>query len=249
MTQITLKGKNAFVTGATRGIGREIALTLADAGANISLGATNEELLHKVAKEIDVKNVKTAIHKIDVSDYTSVEKAVDATYEKFGSIDILVSNAGITRDNIILRLKDEDWDRVLDVNLKGTFNCIKAVTKYMMKQRSGKIINISSVSGIIGNAGQANYASSKAAIIALTKTAAREFASRNININTVAPGFITTDMTMAMDEKTRNSVVENIPLKRFGEPKDIANTVLFLASDLANYITGQTIIVDGGMAM
>lgn len=246
---ISLKGKAAFITGASRGIGKSIALTLADAGANIIATATNEKLLGEVVGEIQKKGAKAIFVRIDVSKYDEVEKAVERGTQEFGSIDILVNNAGVTRDNIAIRLKTEDWENVLNVNLIGTFNCIKAASKYMLRQKAGRIINISSISGIFGNPGQANYAASKAGVIALTKVVARELASRNIIVNCIAPGFIETDMMQSMEEKARNAAVEKIPLGRLGKPQDIANAVLFLSSDYANFITGQTLVVDGGIAM
>lgn len=186
---------------------------------------------------------------MDVTDYAKVEEAVNKILDKFAKVDILVNNAGITKDNLLMRLTESDWDAVINVNLKGTFNCTKAASKVMVKQRSGKIINIASIIGIIGNAGQANYSASKAGIIALTKTSAKEFASRNINVNAIAPGFIQTEMTAKLPEEIKQKMKEAIPLNRFGSPEDVAAVCVFLASEDANYITGQTIVVDGGMVM
>lgn len=246
---MSLKDKIAIVTGAGRGIGKEIALTLASAGANIVLVDVDEKTLEETSKEISAKGVKTFTAKIDVSNALETEKLADQVIEKFGTIDILVNNAGITRDNLIMRMKEEEWDKVLAINLKGTFNFTKAVSRYMLKQRSGKIVNIASIIGIGGNIGQANYAASKAGVIALTKSAAKEFASRNINVNAIAPGFIQTAMTDALKEEIRQKMAEQIPLGRLGTPADVANAVLFLVSDTSNYITGQTLVVDGGRVM
>jgi 3-oxoacyl-[acyl-carrier protein] reductase len=247
--EISLSNKVAFVTGSARGIGKEIALTLGGAGANISAGDITPEPLRQTCAEIERLGVRTLQNKVNVASFQEVENALKQTFDKFGKIDILVNNAGITRDNIIPRLREEDWDTVLDVNLKGVFNCIKAVSRYMLKQRFGKIISISSVAAVGGNPGQANYASAKAGVIALTKTAAKEFASRGIQVNAVAPGFITTDMTSTIADKQKEIIAQRILLGRFGTPKDIANAVLFLASDLSDYITGQVVIVDGGMML
>lgn len=247
--KIELTGKNAIVTGASRGIGRDTALALADAGANVACVATNEGLLAEVAAEIAKKGRKALVLKVDVSNFAEVEAAVNTAAEQLGSIDVLVNNAGITRDNLLMRMPEEDWDRVLDINLKGPFNFIKAASRTMIRQRSGSIINITSVAGIIGNPGQANYSASKGGLIALTKTAARELASRSVRVNAVAPGFIKTAMSSKVDPKMLEQAVANIPLKRMGEPHEIAGAVVFLASDFASYITGQVLLVDGGMAM
>lgn len=246
---MTLKDKTAIITGAGRGIGREIALALAASGANIVLVDIDEKTLEETAKEISARGVKTLYLKADVSNFSETEKLADHVIEKFGAIDILVNNAGITRDNLIMRMKEEEWDKVLAINLKGTFNFTKAVSRYMLKQRSGKIVNIASIIGIGGNAGQANYAASKAGVIAFTKSTAKEFASRNINVNAIAPGFIQTAMTDALKDDIRKQMAERIPLGRLGAAVDVANAVLFLVSDASNYITGQTIVVDGGMVM
>lgn len=245
---VDLKGRVAIVTGASRGIGKVCALTLARAGAHIAAVATNEELLKAVCAEIQALGVRALPLKVDMSVGAQVDAAIEATAKELGRIDILVNNAGITRDNLLMRMKEEDWDRVLDVNLKGPFNAIRAVCKHMLRAKGGRIINISSVSGILGNPGQANYSSAKAGLIGLTKSAAKELASRNILVNAVAPGFIETEMTGKLDEKLKAAVTERIPLGRFGKAEEIACAVLFLASDLATYITGQTLIVDGGMA-
>jgi len=244
-----LKDKVALITGGARGIGRGIALLFAQEGADIAIGDVNLEEAHKTAKEIEATGRKSLVLEVDVTNYTKVEEAVNKILDKFTKVDILVNNAGITKDNLILRMSDAEWDAVLNVNLKGTFNCIKAVSKIMIKQRSGKIINIASIIGIIGNAGQANYSASKAGIIALTKTAAKELASRNINVNAVAPGFIQTEMTAKLSEELKEKMRRAIPLSRFGTPSDIAKVSLFLAAEESNYITGQTIKVDGGMVM
>lgn len=244
-----LKDKVAIVTGGGRGIGREIALALAKEGAQIALVDIDENTLQETAKDIEALNVKAITIKADVSKPVDTERIAEETIKAFNRIDILVNNAGITRDNLIMRMKEEEWDKVLAINLKGTFNCTKAVVRYMMKERSGKIINIASIIGLGGNAGQANYAASKAGVIALTKSAAKEFASRNINVNAVAPGFIQTAMTDVLSGEVKGKMQERIPLGRLGTPQDVASAVLFLAGDAANYITGQTIVVDGGMVM
>ncbi|MDD5167090.1 MAG: 3-oxoacyl-[acyl-carrier-protein] reductase [Candidatus Omnitrophica bacterium] len=244
-----LKDKVALVTGGARGIGRAIALALAREGADIVIGDVNKEEAAKSCLEIESLGRKTLALGMDVTDYANVEDAVNKILDKFGKVDILVNNAGITKDNLLLRMNQADWDAVLSVNLKGTFNCIKAVSRPMIKQRTGRIISIASIIGIIGNPGQANYAASKAGIIALTKTAAKELASRNINVNAIAPGFIQTEMTAKLPEDLKNKMKEAIPLDRFGSPDDVAAACLFLASGDSSYITGQTIVVDGGMVM
>jgi 3-oxoacyl-[acyl-carrier protein] reductase len=244
-----LKNKSAIVTGGGRGIGKEIALLLAENGADIALADVDEKTLEETSRDITAKGVKAFSFEVDVSNSADTEKMADQVFEKFGKIDILVNNAGITRDNLIMRMRDDEWDKVIAINLKGTFNCTKSVCRYMIKQRSGKIINVASIIGITGNFGQANYSASKAGVIALTKTSAKEFASRNINVNAVAPGFIQTAMTDALKEDIRKKMTENIPLARMGTPKDVANAVLFLASDSSSYITGQTIVIDGGLVM
>ena len=245
-----LDGKTALVTGASRGIGRAIALRLAAEGANIAINyAGNTAKAEETKAAIEVAGGKAALFQADVSDSAQVEQMVASVLETFGSLDILVNNAGITRDGLLMRMKEEDFDAVLDTNLKGIFHVTKAVTKIMMKQRSGRIVNMASVVGIIGNAGQTNYAAAKAGVIGFTKSAAREFAARGITVNAVAPGFIATDMTAAMPEKAKEATLAAIPLRRMGTPEDVANAVLFLVSDQAAYITGQVVKVDGGMVM
>lgn len=247
---IDLNGKVALITGGSRGIGKAIAIKLASYKANIVINYTsNKEHALKVKEEIESYGVKSIAIKCDVSKSDEVNNMIEAVVKEFGQIDILVNNAGITRDGLLMRMKEEDFDSVIDINLKGVFNCTKSATKYMMKKRYGKIINISSVVGLIGNAGQANYCASKAGVIGLTKSSARELASRNINVNAIAPGFIDTDMTSVLNENLKETMLKNIPQNRFGSPEDVANLVLFLASDMSSYITGQIINVDGGMVM
>lgn len=245
-----LKNKNAVVTGATRGIGREIAFTLAENGANVAINyRTLNEDVERLIEELKSYGTNIVAVKCDISDEEEVKNFIAESKKQLGSIDILINNAGITKDGLLMRMKEKDFSDVLDVNLKGTFITTREAASIMMKQRHGKIINISSVVGVIGNAGQCNYAASKAGVIGFSKSVARELASRNITVNVVAPGFINTDMTGVLPEKVKESMIQGIPLKRIGEPKDIANAVLFLASDLSNYITGQVINVDGGMVM
>jgi 3-oxoacyl-[acyl-carrier protein] reductase len=244
-----LKDEIAFITGSARGIGREIAEVFAREGALVIISDINAEASQKTAEEIQAKGLKADFFPCNVTKLADVEEAVDKILDKHGRIDILVNNAGITRDNLFLRMKEEDWDAVLSVNLKGTFNSSKAVCKAMLKARKGKIISIASVIGVMGNAGQANYAASKGGVIALTKSLAREFASRNITVNAVAPGYIKTDMTDKLSEDVRNKILEAVPLGRMGSPTDVANVCLFLASKEADYVTGQTLLVDGGMVM
>ena len=244
-----LKDKVALITGAGRGIGRAIALSMAKEGADIVIWDINLADAQKTCGEIEALGRKTLGAEVDVTDYPKVEEAVNKILDKFLKVDILVNNAGITKDNLLLRMSQLEWDSVLGVNLKGTFNCIRAVSRPMLKQRQGRIISIASIIGIIGNPGQANYAASKAGIIALTKTAAKELASRNINVNAVAPGFIQTEMTDKLPEDIKQKMKEVIPLNRFGSPDDVARVCLFLASEESSYITGQTIVVDGGMVM
>ena len=244
-----LKGKTAVITGASRGIGADIARKFADEGANLLISATDESLLTQVKEEIEKKGVDIECKGVDVSDSASFNELIEFTIETFGSVDILVNNAGITRDKLIMAMDEEDWDAVLNVNLKGTFNGIKAVTRPMLKAKKGTIINISSVVGISGNAGQANYSSSKAGIIGLTKSAAKELGSRNIRVNAIAPGFIETNMTESVSDSARNNFIQNIPLGKSGNGSDVANLAAFLASEESNYITGQVINVDGGLLM
>ena len=245
-----LKGKNAIITGASRGIGREIALTLAENGANIVINYRNyNNEIEALVKDIEAKGVKIVTVKCDVSNFEEVENLISEAKEKLGSIDILVNNAGITKDGLLMRMKQEDFESVLDVNLKGVFNTTKLITPIMMKQRAGKIINISSLVGLVGNAGQCNYAASKAGVIGFSKSIARELAPRGVNINVVAPGYIDTDMTNGLSDKVKESILQTIPMKKMGSTKDVANLVLFLSSGLSDYITGQVINVDGGMVM
>ena len=245
-----IEGKVAFVTGASRGIGRAIALTLAEAGADVAVNyAGNAAAAEEVAAEIRKMGRRALILQGDVSQTEAAAAMLDAVVAEFGRCYILVNNAGITRDGLLMRMKEEDWDAVLNTNLKGVFNCTKAALKYMMKQRSGKIVNIASVVGIMGNAGQANYAAAKAGCIGFTKSVAKEVASRGITVNAVAPGLIATDMTSVLPDKVIEEMAAGIPLKRAGQPVDVAKAVLFLVSDDAAYITGQTLNVDGGMVM
>ena len=245
-----LEGKVALVTGAGRGIGREIALTLAEYGADVIVNYHgSREKAQEVVEQIEQMGRKAVAVQCSVADYEACGKMVTDMLEAFGHIDILVNNAGITKDNLVIKMTEEDFDAVMDTNLKGTFNTIKHMYRPFLKQKAGRIINLSSVSGVLGNAGQANYAASKAGVIGLTKSVARELAARNITVNAVAPGYIDTDMTQAMTETAREATLAQIPLKRVGTPKDIAETVAFLASDRASYITGQVISVDGGMAI
>lgn len=244
-----LKDKVAIITGSARGIGKMIALELASAGAPVVISDVMEEEGNKVVQEIRNLGREAIWVKADVSKSAEAAHLIQATLDKFLKIDILINNAGITRDNLLLRMSENEWDSVLAVNLKGAFNCIQAATKIFMKQRSGRIINIASVVGQIGNAGQANYAASKAGIIGLTKAVAKELASRNVTVNAVAPGFIQTTMTDKLPEKAKEALMSAIPLGRLGQPEDVAKAVRFLCSDAANYITGQVLNVDGGMVM
>ncbi len=245
-----LEGKAALVTGAGRGIGRQIALTLAECGADIILNYRgSKEAAEETAERIRTFGREVLICPCDVSDSEAVKQMIESGTQRFGKIDILVNNAGVTRDNLLMRMSEEEFDAVMDINLKGTFHCIRHIARQMVRQRSGRIINISSVSGVLGNAGQANYCASKAGVIGLTKSAAREFASRGITVNAVAPGFIDTEMTAVLSKEVQEDILSRIPMKQFGKVEDIAQTVAFLASDAARYITGQVISVDGGMAM
>ncbi|MGV3243779.1 3-oxoacyl-[acyl-carrier-protein] reductase [Staphylococcus sp. 11261D007BR] len=242
--------KVALVTGASRGIGRSIALQLADEGYNVVVNyAGNKEKAEAVLEEIKQKGVDGFVIQANVANGDEVKAMIKEVVKTFGSIDVLVNNAGVTRDNLLMRMKEHEWDEVVDTNLKGVFNCIQKVTPQMLKQRSGRIINLSSIVGAVGNPGQINYVATKAGVLGITKTAARELASRNVTVNAVAPGFIVSDMTDALSDELKESMKEQIPLGRFGEAEDIANAVSFLASDKAAYITGQTIHVNGGMHM
>ena len=248
--QINLKDKVALVTGASRGIGRAIATTLAGSGALAVINyRNNAAAADEVVSAITAAEGRAAAIQADVSDAAEVERLFKAVIERYGKIDILVNNAGITRDTLLLRMKEEDFDAVLQTNLRGVYLCTKAALRPMTKARSGRIINITSVVGLMGNAGQANYAAAKAGIIGFTKAAAREIASRNITVNAIAPGYIETELTDVLSETVRQAILENIPLGRLGQPQDVANLVCFLASDAAAYITGQTLTVDGGMVM
>jgi 3-oxoacyl-[acyl-carrier protein] reductase len=247
---MNLEGKAALVTGASRGIGREIALELARQGANVAVNfAGSEAKANEVVDEIKALGRDAFTVKCNVANPDEVSEMVKAAIERFGRLDIVVNNAGITRDNLLMRMKEQEWDDVINTNLKGVFLVTKAVTRQMMKQRVGRIINIASIVGVSGNPGQANYVAAKAGVIGLTKTTAKELASRNITVNAIAPGFITTDMTDTLPEDVKVEMLKQIPLARLGEPKDIAKMAAFLASDDASYITGQTLHIDGGMVM
>ncbi len=243
-----LKDKTALITGGARGIGKEIATRFAKEGADIIIWDVLDEG-EKTSEEIKRLGRKSVFHKIDITNLANVQKQANDVIQEFGRLDILVNNAGITRDNLLLRMEESEWESVITVNLKGTFNCTKAFIKYMMKARKGRIINISSVIGLFGNAGQSNYAASKAGIIGFTKSIAKEVGSRNITVNAIAPGFIQTPMTDILSEEVKKNYLSLIPLKKFGLPEDIANLSIFLASDEAKYITGEVIRVDGGIAM
>ncbi len=245
-----LGNKVSMITGGARGIGKEVAMTFAREGSDIAICDVDEGTLQAAKKEIEESTGRNLLAmKVDVISLKDCETFVNKILDNFGKLDILVNNAGITRDNLLLRMSEDEWDAVLDVNLKGAFNCIKAVTRSMMKRRNGKIINMASIIGIMGNAGQANYSASKGGLIALTKTVARELGSRNINVNAIAPGFIQTDMTDKLTDEMKENMLKMIPLGKLGTTKDVANLALFLASDEAIYITGQVVQVDGGMVM
>ena len=247
-----LKDQVAIITGGNAGIGKAIAHKFAEHGASVAIFGTNEERGKLVVSELqDVVGAegKVEFFKVDVSNTQDVLDSCKAVLENFGKVDILVNNAGITRDNLLLKMSEEDWDAVLDVNLKSVFNTSKALSRAMMKARRGKIINISSVVGVMGNAGQANYAASKAGMLGLTKSLAKELASRNLCINCIAPGYIQTKMTEALTDQQKDAIIEHIPLRRLGQPEDIANAALFLASQMGDYVTGQVLTVDGGMVM
>lgn len=245
-----LTGKVALVTGASRGIGRQTAITLASYGATVIVNYNgSREKAEEVAAQIKEKGGNAAIYGCNVSDYAAVEAMMKELVKEYGRIDILVNNAGITKDGLLMKMSEEDYDAVLDINLKGTFNCIKHISRQMLKQKGGRIINLSSVVGVYGNAGQVNYSASKAGVIGITKSVAKELGSRGITVNAVAPGFIITEMTDAMPEGAKKQVSDRIAMKRLGEVTDVAETVAFLASDKAAYITGQVICVDGGMSI
>lgn len=246
---LDLEGKIALVTGAAQGIGKAISLLFAQKGADIVVSDINIEKAEETAKEIETLGRKAMATRANVAVFHEVEKMVQEIIDRFSRIDILVNNAGIARDKLLLRMTEEDWDLVLDINLKGTFNCTKAVIRYMSKQRSGKIVNIASVVGEMGNAGQANYSASKAGVIGFTKTIAREFAGRGINVNAIAPGYIVTPMTDALPEKAKEELKRMIPMERLGQPEDVAQAALFLVSEVSGYITGQVINVNGGIYM
>ncbi|MBT2715159.1 3-oxoacyl-[acyl-carrier-protein] reductase [Bacillus sp. ISL-57] len=245
-----LEGKKALVTGASRGIGREVALELARQGADVAINYSGSEAkANEVVDEIKALGRKAFAIQCDVANSESVTSMIKEVVVQFERVDILVNNAGITRDNLLMRMKEDEWDSVINTNLKGVFLCTKAVTRQMMKQRSGRIINMASIVGVSGNAGQANYVAAKAGVIGLTKTTAKELASRGITVNAIAPGFISTDMTGELPEDVQKAMLDQIPLARFGDPKDIAAVASFLASDASKYMTGQTLHVDGGMVM
>jgi len=244
-----LEGKNALITGGAQGIGKSIALSMAKEGAGIGIADVNLEIAQQTAEEVKALGVKTIPIKLDVSNQKSVTEAFNTFKTEFGSLDILINNAGITKDSVLLRMKEEDWDAVININLKGSFLCSKEAVKIMAKQRSGKIVSISSVVAFMGNPGQVNYSSSKAGLIGLTKTIAREYASRGIMANAVAPGFIQTAMTDSLSDDVKNEMHKAIPLGEFGTPADVANAVIFLSSADSDYITGQVIHVNGGMYM
>ena len=245
-----LKGKCAVITGASRGIGKCIATKFAKEGANVVINyRNNEEEALKVKQELEDLGSQVLVVKADVSELEQAENLIKEAKKEFGRVDILVNNAGITKDNLIIRMKEEDFDSVIKTNLKGAFNCLKAVTPIMLKQKYGKIVNMASVVGVVGNPGQVNYCASKAGLIGMTKSLAKEIGSRNITVNAIAPGFIDKDMTKILSDKKKKKILSQIPLNKFGNVEDIANVALFLGSENSNYITGQVIHVDGGMAM
>ncbi len=247
-----LTGQTAIVTGGTRGIGKQIAARFIEQGASVAIFGTNAERGNEVAQELQAlanEGQKVAFYQVDVADAAQVESSIEKVYQELGSVDILINNAGVTRDNLLMRLTEEDWDRVLNINLKSVYNTCHSVVRPMMKARKGKIINITSVVGLMGNAGQTNYAASKAGMIGFTKSLAKEIGGRNICVNCIAPGFIETDMTDALNEKQKEAILGQIPMQKLGKPDDIANAALFLASPMADYITGQVLTVDGGMVM
>ena len=244
-----LENKTAIVTGAAQGIGAKIAEKFAEHGASVAVVDINRERAEACAKALTERSVQAEAYVVDVSNTEAVKALVAQVVKRFGRVDVLVNNAGITRDGLLLKMSENDWDSVISVNLRSVFNFTKAIAHTMMKQRSGSIINISSVVGLFGNAGQMNYAASKAGVIGATKSAAKEFASRNIRVNAIAPGYIQTEMTDKLDEKSRTALLEHIPAKTLGQPEDVANAALFLASELSSYVTGEVLRVDGGMAM
>ncbi|MCH2385336.1 MAG: 3-oxoacyl-[acyl-carrier-protein] reductase [Pedosphaera sp.] len=244
-----LADKVAVVTGAGRGIGRAVALAYARMGADVACVSRTEENSAKAAVEVEALGRRAWAVAVDVSDTAAVDAAAGKILDDAGRVDILVNNAGVTRDNLLMRMSEEEWDTVINTNLKGAFNFTRALTRPFIKQRSGRIINIASVIGLIGNAGQSNYAASKAALIGFTKSIAKELAPRGITVNAIAPGFIETDMTAALDDKVREGILGNVPLGRFGSPDDIAHAAVFLAMEPSGYITGQVLTVDGGMVM
>jgi len=246
---MSFENQIVVITGSTRGIGKDVAEAFAGAGATVIITGRGEETVVKTVGELTSQGLKADGFACDVSDMNNVEKTLNKIIDKYKGVDILINNAGITRDNLLLRMSETDWDDVINTNLKGVFHFTKIVSKTMLKARKGKIINIASIIGMTGNAGQANYAASKAGIIGFTKSVARELASRGITANAVAPGYIQTDMTGELNDKVRDEILKNIPLGRLGQGEDVAGTCLFLASKEADYITGQTIVVDGGMAI
>lgn len=249
MINMILKDKVAMITGAGRGIGREIALVFAREGCSLALCDVKADTLAETQKDIETLGRQCITGVVDVTKFDQVESFVQKTLDKFGKIDILVNNAGITKDTLLVRMSESDWDAVLGVNLKGSFNCTKAVAKVMMKQRDGRIVNMASIIGIVGNAGQANYAASKGGLIALTKSVAKELASRNVRVNAIAPGFIQTDMTAKLPDNVKSEMLKTIPMSKLGTVNDVANLALFLVCDDSAYMTGQVVQVDGGMVM